>query len=130
MNKVKIRIFNVIDQTNLTEITVDQIPVAGDPLEIEREMYYVCETEGKEKDGHPKFGVIPLVVRNPAKVQNIKRYIDCLSVAHMRMQFRKNNRICDLNDCDEMIISPEPVKTDDKKAGMQDSYLRSQRPDA
>ena len=104
MSKVKIKPFNVIDQTDLTEITVDQIPVAGDPLEIDREMYYVCETKSKEKDGHQEIGVIPLVVKNPTKVQNIKSYIDCLSIAHRRIQFRKNNNICDFNDCDEMII--------------------------
>jgi len=106
MNKLKIELFNVIDQTNLTEITVDQIPVAGDPLEIDREMYYVCETNSQENGSLPKLGVIPLIVRNPAKVQNIKRYIDCLSIAHRRVQFRKNNNLCDFNDCDEMTISP------------------------
>ena len=104
MSKVKIKPFNVIDQTDLTEITVDQIPVAGDPQEIDREMYYVCETKSKEKDGLQEIGVIPLVVKNPTKVQNIKSYIDCLSIAHRRIQFRKNNNICDFNDCDEMII--------------------------
>jgi hypothetical protein len=49
--------------------------------------------------------VIPLVVKNPDKVANIKDYINCLSVAHRRIQFRKKNNICDLNECDEMIIS-------------------------
>jgi hypothetical protein len=105
MSKVKIKPFNVIDHTNLPEITVDRLPVDGDPLKIDREMYYVCETKSKEKDGLQEIGVIPLVVKNPAKVQNIKSYIDCLSIAHRRIQFRKNNNICDLNDCDEMIIS-------------------------
>jgi hypothetical protein len=107
MSKVKIIPFNVIDQTNLPEITVDRLPVDGDPLEIDREMYYVCETKCKENNGLQKIGVIPLVVKNPTKVQNIKSYIDCLSIAHRRIQFRKNNNICDLNDCDEMIISPD-----------------------
>jgi len=107
MNEVKIKAFNVIDQTDLAVITFDQIPVAGDPLEIDREMYYVCETKTKEKEGLLEIGVIPLVVKNPAKVQNIQSYIHCLSIAHRRIQFRKNNNICDLNDCDEMIISPK-----------------------
>jgi hypothetical protein len=105
MIKVKIRPFNVIDHTDLPELTVDQLPVDGDPIEIEREMYYVCETNYQEKDDLHKIGVIPLVVKNPAKIQNIKSYIDCLSIAHRRIQFRKNNNICDLNDCDEMIIT-------------------------
>jgi hypothetical protein len=107
MNKVKIKAYNVIDQTDLAVITIDQIPVAGDPLEIDREMYYVCEIKYKEKDGLQEIGVIPLVVRNPAKIQNIQSYIHCLSTAHRRIQFRKKNNICDLNDCDEMIISPK-----------------------
>ena len=107
MSKVKIKTFNVIDHTDLPEMTVDRLPVEGDPLEIDREMYYVCETKSKEGDGLQGIGVIPLVVKNPAKIQNIKSYIDCLSIAHRRIQFRKNNNICDFNDCDEMIISPK-----------------------
>ena len=105
MSKVKIKPFNVVDHTDLPEITVDQVPVGGDPLEIDREMYFVCETNYKEKDGHHEIGVIPLVVRNPDKVVNINSYIKCLSIAHRRVQFRKENNICDLEDCDEMIIS-------------------------
>ncbi len=107
MKKVKIKPYNVIDNIDLPEITVDQFPLDGDPLEIDREMYYVCETNFKSKDGLQKIGVIPLVVKNPAKVANIDSYIKCLSIAHRRMQFRKNNNICDFNDCDEMIISPK-----------------------
>ena len=107
MSKVKIKPFNVIDNTDLPEITVDQIPVDGDPIEIDREMYYVCETRYKDNYGFQEIGVIPLVVKNPAKVVNIDSYIKCLSIAHRRIQFRKNNNICDFNDCDEMIISPK-----------------------
>jgi len=105
MIKVKIRPFNVIDHTDLPELTVDQLPVDGDPIEIEREMYYVCETNFQEKDSLHKIGVIPLVVKNPTKVVNIESYIKCLSSAQRRIQYRKENNICDLNDCDEMIIS-------------------------
>ena len=109
MSKVKIKPFNVIDHTDLPEITIDRLPVNGDPLEIDREMYFVCETKSKEADGLQGIGVIPLVVKNPAKIQNIKSYIDCLAIAHRRIQFRKNNNIGDLNDCDEMIISPSQI---------------------
>jgi hypothetical protein len=69
-------------------------------------MYFVCETKSKGKDSFQEIGVIPLVVKNPAKVVNISSYIKCLSIAHRRIQFRKKNNICDLNICDEMIISP------------------------
>jgi len=105
MSKVKIIPFNVVDHTDLPEITVDQVPVDGDPLEIDREMYYVCETNYQQKDGLQKIGVIPLVVRNPAKVSNIKSYIQCLSIARRKVQFKKDQGICDLDNCDEMIIS-------------------------
>jgi hypothetical protein len=105
MSKLKIKPFNVVDHADLPEMTVSRLPVEGDPLEIDREVYYVCETKGKKKDGPQEIGVIPLVVKNPTKVQNIKSYINCLSIAHRRIQFRKRNNICDLNDCDEMIIT-------------------------
>jgi hypothetical protein len=105
MTKVKIIPFNVVDHTDLPAITVDHVPVDGDPLEIDRDMYYVCETNYRQKDGLQEIGVIPLVVKNPAKVANIKDYIKCLSIAHRRIKFRKEKKICDLNDCDEMIIS-------------------------
>jgi hypothetical protein len=105
MSKVKIKPFNVVDHTALPAITVDQVPVGGDPLEIDREMYFVCETNYQQKGGLQKIGVIPLIVKNPTKVVNIKNYIKCLSIAHRRIQFRKEKNICDLNDCDEMTIS-------------------------
>jgi len=105
MSKVKIKPFNVVDHTDLPDIVLDRLPVDGDPLEIDREMYYVCETNYQEKDDLHKIGVIPLVVKNPAKVLNIESYIKCLSTAQRRIQYRKENNICDLNDCDEMIIS-------------------------
>jgi hypothetical protein len=105
MKKVKIKPFNVIDNTELPLIIVDTIPVDGDPVEIDSEMYYACETNYKEKNGVQEIGVIPLVVRNPAKAANIGNYIKCLSIAQRRIQFRNDNNICDFNDCDEMIIS-------------------------
>ena len=49
-------------------------------------------------------GVIPLVVRNPSMVQNINKYIECLSIAHRKVQFRNERGLCNLLDCDEMII--------------------------
>jgi hypothetical protein len=101
---MKIKPFNVIDQSSLPEITVNKPPVDGDPLEIDREIYYVCSANLKEIDGQ-KIGVIPLVVRNPAMVDNIDRYIKCLTIAQRRVQFRKANNICNFNDCDEMVIS-------------------------
>ena len=105
MRKVKIKPFNVVDHTDLPEIKLDRLPADGDPIEIEGEMYYACETTNQETDGVRKIGVIPLVVKNPDKVVNINSYIKCLSIAQRRIQYRKKNNICDLNDCDEMIIS-------------------------
>jgi hypothetical protein len=101
---VRIKPFNVIEYTALPEITVEKLPVNGDPMEIEKEMYFVCESNMEMRDGH-MVGVIPLIVKNPANIKNIENYIKCLSVAHRRVQFRKANRICDFNECDEMVIS-------------------------
>lgn len=105
MRKVVIRPYNVIDNTDLPEMSVDQIPTDGDPIEIDRQMYYICEKSYETKDGLQKIGVIPLVVRNPAKVENIKDYIHCLSIAHRKVLFKNDKGICDLDNCDEMIIS-------------------------
>ena len=101
---MKIKPFNVINHTTLPEITVNRLLVDGDPLEIEREMYFVCDANLKEMD-EQKIGVIPLVVKNPTKVENIESYIKCLTIAQRRIQFRKANNICDFNDCDEMVIT-------------------------
>lgn len=101
----KIKLFDVIDDTPLPTLTVDQVPLEGDPLEINGEMYYVCEKNQGQKEGLQEIGVIPLVVKNPSKVQNINSYINCLSIAHRRVQFRKGENVCNLEECDEMIIS-------------------------
>jgi hypothetical protein len=105
MKSVVIKPFNVIDNTELPELSVNQIPTDGDPLEIKGEMYYVCESPDKKQTDSLEIGVIPLVVRNPAKVPNIKEYIKCLSIAHRKVQFKNKKGSCDLNNCDEMIIS-------------------------
>ena len=105
MNKVFIKPYNVIDNTDLPEMSVDQIPTDGDPIEINSEMYYVCEKSYETKNGLQKIGVIPLVVRNPLKVLNIKNYIHCLSIAQRKVQFKNEKGICDLDNCNEMIIS-------------------------
>jgi hypothetical protein len=101
---MKIKPFNVIDHNSLPEITIAKVPADGDPLEIEKEMYFVCETNLNEID-EQKIGVIPLVVKDPARIKNIDSYIKCLRIAQRRIQFRKANNICDFNDCDEMVIS-------------------------
>ncbi len=43
MNKIVIKPFNVTDHTDLPEMSVDNIPEHGDPLEIKGELYFVCE---------------------------------------------------------------------------------------
>jgi hypothetical protein len=101
---MKIKPFNVIDYNFLPEIMVDMLPADGDPLEIEGEIYFVCESI-LEKMDEQEIGVIPLIVKNPARVENIDNYVKCLTIAQRRIQFRKANRICDFNDCDEMVIS-------------------------
>ena len=105
MNKIVIRPFNLIDQTDLPELSVDQIPVNGQPLEIEEELYYVCEDDRIQHSGNRVIGVIPLVIRDPSKVSNIREYIHCLSIAHRHVQFKNKKGTCDFDNCDEMIIT-------------------------
>jgi hypothetical protein len=105
MDKLVIKPFNVIDNTELPEISVSKVPTDGDPLEIDREMYYVCENIIGQQTDLQRIGVIPLVVRNPSKISNIKEYIHCLSIAHRKVLFKNENGVCDLENCDEMIIT-------------------------
>lgn len=105
MKKLVIKPLNVIDNTQLPEMSVDQVPTDGDPLEIKGETYYVCENAHSRKFDPQVIGVIPLVVRNPAKVSNIKEYIQCLSLAHRKVLFKNSKGACDLESCDEMIVS-------------------------
>jgi hypothetical protein len=105
MDKLVIKPFNVIDNTELPEISVSRVPTDGDPLEIDREMYYVCENIFGHQSDLQRIGVIPLVVRNPSKITNIKEYIQCLSIAHRKVLFKNENGVCDLENCDEMIIT-------------------------
>ena len=105
MKRVVIKPFNVIDNTELPEVYVNNMLTDGDPIEIKGEMYYVCDSADKKHNDSKEIGVIPLVVRDPAKVTNIKEYIKCLSIAHRKVQFKNENGACDLNNCDEMIIS-------------------------
>ncbi len=105
MDKVKIKPLDVIDNTDLPVLDLDHLPGEGDPLEINHELYYVCEKRSGPDDKIQELSVIPLVVKNPAKVTNIKGYISCLSAAHRKVRFFKDGQCCDLQDSDEMVIS-------------------------
>lgn len=105
MNKIEIKPYNVTEDINLPAISIDKMPANGDPVEINGELYFVCENNIEEQTGKPSIGVIPLVVRNPAKVKDIEKYINCLSIAHRKVQFINEKGICDLDDCTEMVIS-------------------------
>ena len=105
MDKIVLKPYNVIDNTELQEVSFDKRPTDGDPIEIDRELYYVCEMNYEKKSEHPRIGVIPLVVKNPVNVVNIKEYIQCLSIAHRKVLFKNANGTCGLENCDEMIIT-------------------------
>lgn len=105
MNKIVIKPYDVVSHSDLPEIEVEKIPTDGDPLEINKELYFVCEQKSKQQTSPLLIGVIPLVVRNPAKVLNIKEYIKCLSVAHRKVLFKNKKGTCEFDNCDEMIIS-------------------------
>ena len=81
-----IKPFNVIDRTELPEVTVDRAPDNGDPLKIDSQMYLVCEANSQVTDGRQTIGVIPLVYRNANKAVNTETYQESLSVALRRMQ--------------------------------------------
>ncbi len=105
MNSLVIRPYNVIDRTHLPEMSVNQTPSDGDALEIDGEMFYVCEGANRSQSDSSVIGVIPLVVKNPANVKNIQNYLDCLSLAHRKVLFKNNKGTCDLDNCDEMVIT-------------------------
>ena len=105
MSRIVIKPYDVVAKAYLSEISVDRIPTDGDPLEIEKELYFVCEGDTGQQADPPVIGVIPLVVRNPRNVTNIKDYIKCLSLAQRKVQFKYKKEDCDLDNCDEMIIS-------------------------
>jgi hypothetical protein len=105
MNKLVITPYNVVDRAELPEMHVDELPTDGDPLEIGGEMYYVCQNISFQESDQQLIGVIPLVVRNPSKVTNIEKYIECLSIAHRKVLFKNTNGSCNLENCDEMVIS-------------------------
>lgn len=105
MTDIVIKPYNVIDKSELPEITLSQVPSDGDPLEIDREMYYVCESNNESQSGQIAIGVIPLIVRNPAMISNINSYLKCLSLAHRKVQFKNSKGSCDIESCDEMVIT-------------------------
>ena len=84
---LKLKPYNVIDRTDLPEVTVEQLPVNGDPLEINSQMYFVCETNNQVKDGTQIIRVIPHVIKNATKAKNTESYLESLSVALRRMQY-------------------------------------------
>lgn len=85
-----IKPFNIIDRTELPEVTVDYVPVNGDPLEIDSQMYFVCDTKNQVTNGRQPVGVIPLVIKNVTKIKNIESYMESLHVALRRMKDLRN----------------------------------------
>jgi hypothetical protein len=105
MNKISIIPHDIIAKVNLPEMSVDSVPTEGDPIEINGELYFVCEKNYEPVGKIQKVGVIPLVVRNPKNVKDIQNYMQCLSLAHRKVQFRNDKGVCDLENCSEMIIT-------------------------
>jgi hypothetical protein len=105
MEKIVIKPYDVVSRADLPEISVNKVPTDGDPIEINGELFFVCEQNDQQQADPQVIGVIPLVVRNPGNVRNIKKYIECLSIAHRKVKFKNDKGFCDLENCDEMIIS-------------------------
>jgi hypothetical protein len=104
MNKKILKLYDVITDTKLPDLSVSELPSEGDPIEINGEMYFVCERNYAEPD-NPEIGVIPLIVKNPSSVVNINQYVKCLSTAQRRIRFRNKNGSSSLENSEEMIIS-------------------------
>jgi hypothetical protein len=105
MAQKEVKVFDLVEKIELPSVMVNDCPEDGDPLEINHELYYVCERDCTPKGDISSVGVIPLVVKNPKKVENIDTYLNCLSIAHRRVLFRKEGKACAFDDCDEMVIS-------------------------
>lgn len=103
MIKKVVKLYDVVADTELPEISVENLPSDGDPIEINNELYFVCERNYSEP-AEPVIGVIPLVVRNPSRVSNIEQYVRCLSMAQRQVQFRNKGKSTDLQQAEEMII--------------------------
>jgi hypothetical protein len=89
---MEVKVFNLTDKAELQSITIEACPPDGEPIEINNEMYYVCETECDESGEIKSIGVIPLVAKDPGKIKDIKGYVNCLSIAHKRVSLRKNRK--------------------------------------
>jgi hypothetical protein len=103
MEKTVIKLYDVVSDKDLSQISVDKMPSEGEPIEIEGDLYFVCELDNLQAV-NPAIGVIPLIVRNPAGISNIGQYLKCLSKAHRSVKFRNEKGPTDLEQADEMII--------------------------
>lgn len=81
-----IKPYNVIDRSDLKEITVDRIPAVGDTLEVDSDLYLVCDIHNVVNDCTQAVGVIPIVYKTENKAFNTENYLESLYVALKRMQ--------------------------------------------
>jgi sorbitol-specific phosphotransferase system component IIA len=86
--QITIKPYNVIDRSDLKEITVDQLPVLGDPLEVDSNMYLICEINNQVNEEAQSVGVIPIVYKTDKKLTN-ENFLESLSVALREIQHRK-----------------------------------------
>lgn len=81
-----IKPYNVIDHAELNAVSVERAPVIGDPLEVESEMYLICDIYKQVNDNEHSVGVIPVVYKTEDKSINAENYLESLYVALRRMQ--------------------------------------------
>jgi hypothetical protein len=98
-----LKLYNVITDAELPDMSVSELPSDGDPLEIAGELYFVCERDYTRPD-IPLIGVIPLIVKNPSRITNIDQYLKCLSKAHRRVQYRHKINGSESENSEEIII--------------------------
>ncbi len=78
--------FNIIDRTELPSVRLDQVPVNGDTMEINSQIYYVCDTDDVKYDHYQTVRVIPGIIGNTFKGAVSGSYFESLSAAITRLQ--------------------------------------------
>lgn len=94
-------VYDVTDNSSLPPVPVDRCTKIGDPLEINHEMYYICEMNYTGDGELSSVGVIPLVVRNTVSVEDIQGYLNCLSLARGRDLKRNGEEPGDPDECSD-----------------------------
>lgn len=98
-----LKLYDVVTDADLPDMSVSELPSDGDPLEISGELYFVCERDYTRPD-IPVIGVMPLIVKNASGITNMDQYVKCLSKAHRRVQGKDKADGSTQENSEEIII--------------------------